>query len=170
MEITYKISKQEMIEILSNKLGKPIIDIISDTNGNFIAKSDTETNIIKQNLIQKFGTEKTENILNFFEELFHDLKETKDLENPDRIIFYKDNESSKTIWMEEDIKKKRLWCRWNDLWSFFENEMNLNFSEIQYVMKTMVEQHTEREIGRPLYGCKSKDWWVEHYTEQKSGN
>ena len=81
MEITYKISKQEMIEILSNKLGKPIIDIISDTNGNFIAKSDTETNIIKQNLIQKFGTEKTENILNFFEELFHDLKETKELDD-----------------------------------------------------------------------------------------
>jgi hypothetical protein len=36
--------------------------------------------------------------------------------------------------------------------SFFQNEISLNYTETQYVLKTVVAEHTKRDVGTPRTG------------------
>lgn len=196
MEITYKITEQEMIEILSKELENPVGSVIQDTDGNFIAKTtqekkvpvenNSEMDAVREDFTEKFGLEKTESILSFFDEFFDGLKEQgikdgwrggfsaegkslsdpkppseqfesneKCPDRPDNIFFYKEEGNERTIWMIDNrgglhgSKNGTLWCRWGGFWSIFENQIGLNYSDIQYITKTMMEKHLNREVGKP---------------------
>ena len=112
--------------------------------------SDSEVTQTRASLVEKYGEEKTEKINKFFDDFFKDLKETTSEEYPDSVFFYTLNDDgSKKIWMEQDSKNKILWCLWNGFWSFFVNEIDLEYSETQSLVKTMVEQHLNRQVGTP---------------------
>ena len=159
MEITYKITNQELKKILSKELGVPVLEAITETDGNIIAKTAqekkvpvgniSEMDIVREDFTNKFRQEKTERILSFFKGFFDGLKETTHPDHPDHIFFYKEKDGKKIGWMEQDLKNGYLWCRWDGFWSFLKIEIDLKYSEIQYVVKTMVEQCTERKIGTP---------------------
>ena len=161
MEIAYKITNQEMKDILSKELGVPVLEVTTDTDGNFIARTLLEkttvgniygTDKIKKDFTERFGQEKTEKILSFFKEFFNGLKETTHPEHPDSIFLYKEAGSEKIVWMVQDTKNGYLWCRWDRFWSFFQNEISLNYTETQYVLKTVVAEHTKRDVGTPRTG------------------
>jgi hypothetical protein len=126
----------------------------------FITKDDVKkrnsVNHVQSNenhvaLVEKYGDEKAEKIIKFFDELFKDLKETTSEKYPDSVFFYTLNDDgSEKVWMEQDSKNKFLWCRWDGFWPFFENEIGLNYIEIQSLMKTMVEQHLNFEVRTPI--------------------
>jgi hypothetical protein len=119
------------------------MESLSRTGGTSV--SDT----IRKDFTEKFGEEKTERILSFFEEIFNDLKEMTHPDYPQSILFYKEKDGEKVGWMEQDQKNGILWCTWAEFWSFFKNEIGIDHSETQYVVKTMVEQYTERKVGTP---------------------
>jgi hypothetical protein len=122
--------------------------------------SDSEFAQTRASLVEKYGEEKVEKIIKFFDDLFKDLKETASKKRPGSIFFYTlGDDGSKKVWMEQDSKNGFLWCRWSDFWSFFENEMRLNYSEIQSLVKTMVEQHLSREVGKPVESATRTFGW-----------
>lgn len=56
---------------------------------------------------------------------------------PNCIFLFKDDE----CWVEYESKSRTLWLRWKNIWSVFENEYNLGYSEIQSFIKVQVEEH-----------------------------
>ena len=179
MEITYKITEQEMTEILSKELGNPVESVTPDTDGSFIAKviqgnkvpedNNSGVDTIREDFTEKFGQEKTERILCFFEKLFNGLKETTIPKYPQSIFFYKEEGDRKVVWMEQDLKNEDLWCRWDVFWSFFENGISIGYHETQYVVKIMVEHHLKRKVETPI--CHTGVWSpsVEHQLKRKVG-
>jgi hypothetical protein len=161
MEIVHKLTKEEMCEILTKELGITPVSIVLSSDGEFIItsnqdlhkkneKNNTNCNNLRPTLSAKYGDEKAEKIIKFFDELFKDLKENTSEKFPNSVFFYTLNDDgSKKVWMEHDSKYGNLWCLWNGFWSFFENEIGLDHIEIQSLVKTMVEQHLNREVGTP---------------------
>jgi hypothetical protein len=102
-------------------------------------------------LVEKYGEDKAGKIIKFFDNLFKDLKETTSEKYPGSVFFYTLNDDGlKNVWMEQDSKNERLWCHWTGFWSFFEKEIGLDYSETQSLVKTMVEQHLNREVSTPI--------------------
>jgi hypothetical protein len=89
-------------------------------------------------------------IIHFFDNLFKNLKETTSEKYPGSVFFYTLNDDgSKKVWMEQDLKNEYVWCRRDGLWTFFEKEIGLDHSETQTLVKTVVEKHLNREVGTP---------------------
>ena len=65
-------------------------------------------------------------------------------------IFYKKNGQ---LVMEQDLKEKNFWFRYDENWSFFESFFNMKYDEIQQLMETWLEEtlnlkgYTPRYIG-----------------------
>jgi hypothetical protein len=120
---------------------------VSEPEDKSSEKSSTDG---RDSLVKKYGEDKTGEIIKFFDDLFKDLKETTFEKYPGSVFFYTlGGDGSKKVWMQQDGKNECLWCRWNGFWSFFENEMGLNYSEIKSLVKTMVEQHLNCQVGTP---------------------
>jgi hypothetical protein len=133
---------------------------------------DGKLNVIKGDAIKILIPDKTkqDKVKKFFQDLFKELKETTSEKYPDRVFFYTLNDDgSKKVWMEQDSENGYLWCRSNGFWSFFENEMGLNYSEIQTLMKTMVEQHLNREVGTPRWAGLFGYLMVEQHLNREVG-
>jgi hypothetical protein len=114
--------------------------------------NDGKSRVIKGDVIELIipNKAKQDKVKKFFDDLFKDLKETTSEDYPDGVFFYTLNDDgSKKVWMEHDTKSKTLWCRGKGFWSFFIKEMGLNYSEIQTLVKTMVEQHLNYDVGTP---------------------
>jgi uncharacterized protein YqkB len=122
--------------------------------------SDTAFTQNRVSIVEKYGEEKAEKIIKFFDDFFKDLKETTFENYKDNVFFYTiDNTGTPKIWMEQDSKNGRLWCRWSGFWSFFENEMKLDYFETQSLVKTMVEQHLSRPVGTPVVSATHTFGW-----------
>jgi len=139
----------------SGKVNVPVDYWKSDSSGGAVSEpkdksSEKSSTDGRDSLVEKYGKEKSKKIIKFFDNLFKDLKETTSEKYPSSLFFYTLNDDgSKKVWMEQDSKNGRLWCRWDGFWSFFENEMGFNYYETQSLVKTMVEQYLNREIGTP---------------------
>lgn len=54
--------------------------------------------------------------------------------------------------MNKDIQKRRtdnLWCRYEDFWELLEQKYLLNYTDIQILIKSMVEHHLKCSVGTP---------------------
>jgi hypothetical protein len=49
----------------------------------------------------------------------------------------------------QDLKNKEFWCNYERYWKLFENEFNLDYTEIQAITKLLVEETLEREVVTP---------------------
>ena len=56
---------------------------------------------------------------------------------PDSVFFFKDDECQ----FEYDTANGHLWCRYSSIWSVFEKEYSMEYSEIQSLIKIQVEEH-----------------------------
>ena len=56
-------------------------------------------------------------------------------EYPDSIFFFKNGE------YYFEIEKQYLWCGYKYVWQIFENEFSMNYSQIQALIKDVVEEH-----------------------------
>ena len=52
--------------------------------------------------------------------------------------------------MEQDLKNDRLYVRFDGFWSVFSNEFSLEYTDIQAIIKILVEQHLKCKVGTPL--------------------
>ena len=74
---------------------------------------------------------------------------------PDSIFFRKDGK----VVMEQDLKNKNFWFDYYEIWSFFEKFFNMNYTEIQEVLRVWLENTFKLEGYTPLaYGFKDKQW------------
>jgi hypothetical protein len=150
MEIEYKLSKQEILRIISKELGVVANAIVLDSNGEFVigcmVKSESGTPESPQGdrsggyYVNRFGVEKTVTFLRFFENLLPELKITVMEEYPESKFFYTTrDDGTKKLWLQYDTKKQHLLCRWVDFWLFFE-KLGINHSDTLAIVKTEMER------------------------------
>lgn len=46
----------------------------------------------------------------------------------------------------QDLRNKEFWCSYERYWKLFENEFNLDYTEIQAITKYLVEEALKREL------------------------
>ena len=51
--------------------------------------------------------------------------------------------------MDQDQKYNTLWVRYDGFWSIFSNDFSLERTDIQAIIKFLVEQHLKSKIGTP---------------------
>jgi len=88
-------------------------------------------------------------IIDKFNEMTKDLKviKTNVYNNDDtEFIFY--NQNNKWIFYQ-DLKNGNFWCNNKRYWSFFEDEFNLEYQEIQGLTKYLVEEILKVKVGTP---------------------
>ena len=84
---------------------------------------------------------------------------------PDSYVFI---QGGKYI-MEQDKKNDALWVRWDGLWSIFSNDFSLEHSDIQAIIKFLVEQHLKSKVGTPKYDYPNSTSEVEQHLKSKVG-
>jgi hypothetical protein len=129
-----------------------------------------KSEIIKGDVLKVLipNNEKRDKVIKFFNDLFKELKETTSDKYPDSIFFYTLNDDgTKKVWMEENTRHGYLWCRQRDFWSFFENEIKLNPFENQYLVKSMVEEHLNQKVGKPVGESIDRCEWAEQHLNRK---
>jgi hypothetical protein len=57
----------------------------------------------------------------------------------------------------QDLRNKEFWCSYERYWKLFENEFNLDYTEIQSITKLLVEEALKRELSTPEHNC-SNSW------------
>ncbi len=50
---------------------------------------------------------------------------------------------------EQDSKNGCLYCKYNEIWSFFETNFSPNYSEIQSFIKNLLEEHDKLSVSIP---------------------
>ena len=103
-------------------------------------------------------------IQTFFDELFNDLEIITLGEYPDSIFFIKNGGD---IYMEQDYKNEKLYCSYNKIWSFFEENLSLGYQETSDLIKVMVEQQLKEKVFTPIMGLKSLNSLVEQQLKEK---
>ena len=51
--------------------------------------------------------------------------------------------------MEQDQKNDTLWVRYDGFWSIFLNDFSLEYTDVQAIIKFLVEQHLISKVGTP---------------------
>ena len=66
----------------------------------------------------------------------------------------------KKVIMEQNQKNDVLWVRYDGFWSIFSNDFSLERTDIQAIIKFLVEQHLKSKIGTPAstFTHFSKRW------------
>ena len=76
-----------------------------------------------------------------YEKPFLDLMEGMEIrvhpDDPYRILWYKNNE----WYFEQDEEIGTLWCQYRRVWRFFETNYSPNYTEIQVIIKYLMERH-----------------------------
>ena len=71
--------------------------------------------------------------------------------------------------MEQDQKNDTLWVRYDGFWSIFSNDFSLEYTDIQVIIKFLVEQHLRSKVGTPLNLNKISNSLVEQHLRSKVG-
>ena len=64
---------------------------------------------------------------------------------PNKVFLFKND----ICWFEQDFKNEYLWCRYDCIWSIFENQFSMQYSDIQSFIKGMVEEHFKLMLLTP---------------------
>lgn len=85
---------------------------------------------------------------------------------PNRIFGFRDDEY---VW-EYDFKNNYLWLRYSTVWSVLEKEYDLDYSEIQSIVKNEVEEHFKRKGVTPLSAFEQRARRVGRTFQMQGGN
>ena len=72
-----------------------------------------------------------------FLELMEGMKRKVHPDEPHKTLWYKED----GWYFEQDEKTGRLWCQINRVWSFFETNYSPKYSDIQLIIKNLMERH-----------------------------
>ena len=102
----------------------------------------------KEEVWKYVGYEKTfDTPEEFFLEVIKDIKIRPQTKYPDSIFWEKDGE----IIFQQDLKNMVLWVKYNTIWKIFDKVFCMEYSEIQELIKSMVEEHLNWKGFTP--GC-----------------
>ena len=73
-----------------------------------------------------------------------------DIKEPNKML------SDSKCLFEIDYKKGYLWCSFDDIWSFFEENYSDNYDEISQLIKGLLEEDTKLRSLTPMV----LSWWV----------
>ena len=59
-------------------------------------------------------------------------------------------------YFEQDEKNGRLWCQYGRVWRFFEPNYSSNYTEIQVIIKYLMERHYKLRGLTPDYDFRDK--------------
>lgn len=134
----------------SGKISLPVdywksadVDVKVNTSGD----KTTGFSQLGKDFTEKFGMEKSRRIIKFFDRFFDGLKEVESPGHLGYTFYYKDNNGMKETYIAQNSNKGDLSCRWDGFWSILENEIGLEYSDIQYVVKAVMEQHLKQGTG-----------------------
>lgn len=85
-------------------------------------------------------------IQEFFNNLFDRLEFMKLDKYPHSIFFIKNGSD---FYMELDIERKKLYCSYNRIWSFFQSNFGYSTQEISNLIKYMVEEQLKEGVFTP---------------------
>jgi hypothetical protein len=111
-----------------------------------IKKLENQIKSLKKEIQKQIQKEKS--IEQWFKSLLNGLEvEIKD-DGPDPILYYKKNSK---VFFElhqafNNKEKKYFWCDPELVWCALENEYNLNYDEIQVVIKSLVKKYLKLEV------------------------
>ncbi len=63
---------------------------------------------------------------------------------------------------EQDLKNERLWCKYDEIWSFFETNFSPNYGDIRSFIKELLEEHNKLSVTIPL----NNKWKRPNYLEE----
>ena len=72
-----------------------------------------------------------------FLELMEGMERKVHPDEPHKTLWYKNNE----WYFEQDEKNGQLWCQIDRVWSFFETNYSSKYSDIQLIIKSLMERH-----------------------------
>ena len=81
-----------------------------------------------------------------FLELMEGMKRKVHPDEPHKTLWYKED----GWYFEQDEKTGRLWCQINRVWSFFETNYSPKYSDIQLIIKNLMERHYKLKGLTPL--------------------
>ena len=82
----------------------------------------------------------------FWDELWADMKVQIDTEKGE-IRCWKDD--CDYYYFIQDDKNDNLWCNYTKVWSFFQNDLDLNYVETQDIIQTVVVKTLNCEVNTP---------------------
>lgn len=74
--------------------------------------------------------------------------------------------------MEKDIQKRKnglLYCRYEDFCEILKTKFSIKYTDIQTLIKSMVEQHFKQEVGTPVVFSLYAIEEVEQYIKKEIG-
>ena len=84
-----------------------------------------------------------------FLELMDGMERRVDPEDSHKIVWYKND----GWYFEQDEEIGILWCQYDRVWSFFETNYSSKYSDIQLIIKSLMERHYNLRGLTPLdYG------------------
>ena len=84
---------------------------------------------------------------------------------PDHYFFMQNNRYV----MDQDPKNDTLWVRYDGFWSIFLNDFSLEYTDVQSIIKFLVEQHLKSKVGTPWRRNFSNNSSVEQHLKSKVG-
>ena len=70
---------------------------------------------------------------------------------------------------EQDLETGYLWCRGSSVWSFFQDDVVMEDTEIQDFIISAVEEHLKCQVGTPQFGHEVYTDWVEEHLKCQVG-
>ena len=88
----------------------------------------------------------TDNIYYFYDEQFIRQKKLSRIVGDE--LFYPTKVKGICLF-RQDIKNERLWCDYDEIWSYFETNFSTNYSKIQSFIKELLEEHDKLSVSIP---------------------
>ena len=84
-----------------------------------------------------------------FLDLMEGMERKINPDNPNYILWYKNNE----WYFKQDEKNDDLWCQYDRVWSVFETNYSSKYTDIQSIIKSLMEIHYNLRGLTPLTIC-----------------
>ncbi len=97
-------------------------------------------------------------IIDFIQSWLKDLIPFKYDESPNSIFYMK--EDGRYV-LEQDIKDINLYIRYENFWSVLFNKYSLEYTDIQILLKFMVEEAFKKELSTPYFKFSVSNFLVE---------
>jgi hypothetical protein len=66
---------------------------------------------------------------------------------------------------EQDWKNSYLWCKYNEIWKYLEDNYSSKYNDIQSFIKDRLEEHTKMNVLTPHCLAICRPCWLEEHTK-----
>ena len=100
------------------------------------------------------------NIFMIYDEQFLRQKKLARVLNED--VIYPNKVTGKCLFCQ-DYKNNYFRCHYDEIWSFFKENYSRNYTDIQSLIKSLLEEHDKLQVLTPCqYFLRNKMWLEEH--------